>query len=162
MTSQDDAVSRPPHKRRRRDPWLELSRHTIPLREGKGLEQDEEFQLEFLERVVRQDPCEESSLGLLGHLYTRKGEYEKGLEVDRRLARLRPEDPTVFYNLACSLSLTGEIAECLSALEKAVALGYRDLDHLLKDPDMANLREDRRFKGFCERVGLAGFEEPTS
>ena len=111
-----------------------------------GQEDDARFEIEFFEELVSRDPCNEEALMILGNTYTRRGEYEKGLNVDRRLVRLRPADPTVYYNLACSYCLLRHIDESLAALERAVSLGYRDVGHLTKDPDLANLRSDPRYR----------------
>ena len=144
-----------PHRRRdMRDRWLRLCRDIIPLDSDDIPDDTEQFEIEFLEAVVARDPCEESSLALLGHIYTRKGQYAKGLEIDLRLAKLRPDDPIALYNLACSLSLLNRIDEAFDALEKAVGLGYRDLQHLLQDEDLETLRSDPRFGAFCLRMGL--------
>ena len=38
------------------------------------------------------------------------------------------------------------------ALSRAVDLGYNDLEHLLKDPDLKWLRSDRRFLAITEKI----------
>ena len=48
--------------------------------------------------------------------------------MDQQLSRLQPRNPLVFYNLACSHSLNGEVDRAAAALERALALGYRDFD----------------------------------
>jgi hypothetical protein len=65
--------------------------------------------------------------------------------VDERLARLEPQNPLVFYNLACSYSLADEIDRAAAALEKALSLGYRDFAWLVKDPDLKKLRAQPAF-----------------
>jgi len=117
-----------------------------------GQEDDARFEIQFFEELVSRDPCNEEALMILGNTYTRRGEYEKGLNVDRRLVRLRPADPTVYYNLACSYCLLRHIDESLAALERAVLLGYRDVTHLTKDPDLANLRSDPRYRKLLGRL----------
>lgn len=117
-----------------------------------GQSDDARFEREFLEEVYRRDPCNEEVLMALGHTYTRLGEYEKGLEIDRRLVRLRPSDPTAFYNLACSHSLLSHLDDAIAALERAVSLGYQDVPHLMKDPDLINLRQDPRFRRLMGRI----------
>jgi len=80
------------------------------------------------------------ALQLLGDHYTQRGRFNEGLKVDERLARLDPENALVFYNLACSYSLTDQFDRTALALEKALALGYRDFAWLAKDPDLKKFR----------------------
>ena len=116
-------------------------------RENKELD----FEISFYEGILKRDPDLVDALIPLGDAYTKRGYHEKGLEVDLRLSRLRPKDPTVFYNLACSYSLLGQIGSALESLEKALALGYRDFRFLLSDPDMENLRKDSRFTQLLQK-----------
>ena len=101
--------------------------------------------IEFIEGLVRRDPNYVDALQLLGDHYTQRGRIVEGLKVDERLARLEPQNPLVFYNLACSYSLSGEIDHAVNALEKALQLGYRDFDWLAKDPDLKELRAHAAF-----------------
>ena len=43
---------------------------------------------------------------MLGGLYTKQGRIADGLKMDRKLVRLRPDNATAHYNLACSLALS--------------------------------------------------------
>ncbi len=94
----------------------------------------------FLEGIVRRDPAYVEALQLLGDDYTKRGRYESGLEVDERLARLRPDDSLVQYNLACSYSLMKQFEQAAATLLRAIELGYRDFKWLARDPDLKNLR----------------------
>jgi tetratricopeptide (TPR) repeat protein len=84
-------------------------------------------------------------LQLLGDHYTQRGLYSEGLKVDERLARLEPKSPLVFYNLACSYSLTDQFDRAVMALERAIQLGYSDFKWLVKDPDLKKLRAHPAF-----------------
>ncbi len=86
--------------------------------------------------IVRRDPNYVDALQLLGDDYTQRGRFPEGLSVDERLASLEPQNSLVFYNLACSYSLTGQFDRAVAALEKALGLGYRDFAWLAKDPDL--------------------------
>ena len=110
------------------------------------------FLAEFLETARRARPDDADVLAELGHVYTRQGRNAEGLEVDRRLARLVPDNPTVHYNLACSLALTGSPVSALEALEEAVRLGYTDGGYLLEDSDLASLRADPRFQVLVRKL----------
>jgi tetratricopeptide (TPR) repeat protein len=110
------------------------------------------FEVSFFEALVAQDENFVDALIPLGDTYTKLGEHEKGLQVDLKLSRLRPHDPSIHYNLACSFSLLGEIEAAYQALEKAVRLGYTDIKHMLQDTDMRNLVNDEKFPGFLELI----------
>ena len=100
-----------------------------------------EVKISFLEGLVRRDPQYVEALQVLGDHYTQRGDFGHSLGVDQRLSRLQPRNPLVFYNLACSHSLNGEMGRAALALEKALRLGYRDFDWLAKDPDLRRLRQ---------------------
>lgn len=108
-------------------------------------QRDLEFEIGFLERLVERDPKYLDALQLLGVDYTQRGSYEQSLRIDRKLARLRPKDPTVLYNLACSYSRNDRIKQAAHALLKAIQYGFDDLRVLLRDPDLSKLRQDPLF-----------------
>ncbi len=122
------------------------TRHNKPRGQKTESETDLKFEIKFFRGLVRRDPTCIEALQILGDAYTKTGQYRRGLQIDRKLARLCPTNPLVFYNLACSLSLLKEIDEAFGALNKAIELGYTDLPWLQKDTDLDNLREDARFE----------------
>jgi tetratricopeptide (TPR) repeat protein len=109
---------------------------------------DLDFEIDFYERLLKEKPRFVQALIALGEAYTKKGFFKKGLLIDTRLAKLRPHDATVRYNLACSYSLLGEIEKALQQLRLSIRLGYADFEHMDKDPDLENLRQDPRYKQF--------------
>jgi tetratricopeptide (TPR) repeat protein len=122
----------------------------------KKLTREEERELDikigFMEGVVRRDPGFVEALQILGDDYTRRGRYIAGLKVDEQLSQLRPVDPLVQYNLACSYSLTGNYNQAIAALEKALTLGYRDFKWLSEDPDLTDLRLHPLYKNIRATV----------
>jgi Flp pilus assembly protein TadD len=115
-----------------------------------------EFLAELLGRSLVLHPDRFDALVEYATVLTRLGRLEEGLEADRRLVALAPDDPTVHYNLACSLALVGQDSAALDELERAVTLGYRDAEHLLVDEDLAVLRGSPRFaRLFAELERLA-------
>jgi len=111
----------------------------------RRMKKRKDFEIRFYENLLKERPDFLQALNCLGDVYTRKGFYREGLAVDRKLVHLKPEDPIVHYNLACSLSLVGDTDAALEALKKAVLLGYDDATYLLKDPDLEHIRTDERF-----------------
>lgn len=122
------------------------------LRMARRQESDPGFEIPFYERILEKSPDFVEALMCLGDLYTKEGLFEKGLKIDQRLSRLRPEDATVFYNLACSYSLLEHIASADAALRRAIDLGYEDFDYLLKDPDLVNLLRSEAFRRYFQEL----------
>jgi tetratricopeptide (TPR) repeat protein len=120
----------------------------------KAPKEDLEFEIRFFEGVTARDPNYVEALQVLGDAYTKTGQWEKGLHVDKRLSKLCPTSPLVFYNLACSYSLLSKVDEAFATLRKAVRLGYDDARWMTKDPDLENIRHDQRFKDI--RAKLTG------
>jgi len=114
-----------------------------------------EFEINFYERLLKEYPNFVDVLMALGETYTRRGWYEKGLEIDRRLSELRPHEPVIWYNLACSLSLLKRYDDSLGALRQAIALGYDDFEYLLKDSDLSSLRQLPKFRRLLEAITQA-------
>jgi tetratricopeptide (TPR) repeat protein len=112
---------------------------------NRAEQRDLDTKIEFIEGLVRRDPDYVDALQILGDHYTQRGRITEGLQVDERLARLEPQNPLVFYNLACSYSLAEEFDRAAGALEKALQLGYRDFGWLAKDPDLKKLRAQPAF-----------------
>jgi len=100
-----------------------------------------DVKIAFMEGVVRRDSRYVEALQILGDHYTQRGRFEYSLKVDKKLSRLEPRNPLVYYNLACSYSLNAEYDRAAKSLEKALSLGYRDFKWLAKDPDLFRLRK---------------------
>jgi tetratricopeptide (TPR) repeat protein len=111
-----------------------------------------EVKITFMEGIVRRDPKYVEALQILGDHYTQRGCYYNSLSVDQQLSRLEPGNPLVFYNLACSYSLNGEFDLAAAALEKALALGYRDFKWLAKDPDLRRLRKHPSYRSIQDKI----------
>lgn len=106
----------------------------------------------FMEGLVRRDPGYVDALQLLGDHYTQRGRFAEGLNVDERLARLEPQNPIVFYNLACSYSLTDQFDRAAQALDRAIELGYKDFAWLSRDPDLKKFRQQPAFKEILKKI----------
>ncbi len=115
-----------------------------------------DFEISILERALEWDPDDLVVLDSIGHAYTARGLNQKGLEVDLRLTRLDPKNPTFAYNLGCSLSLLGRLDESIAAIERAIDLGFRDPRLLATDPDLKAVRTHARFPSLVRRAVKLG------
>ena len=118
----------------------------------RSQQRDLDTQISFMEGILRRDPDYVDALQLLGDHYTQRGRYPEGLMVDERLARLEPENALVFYNLACSYSLTDQFGRAAIALGKALDLGYRDFTWLARDPDLQKLRTQPAYAVIQDKI----------
>ena len=107
-----------------------------------------DFEIHFYEKLLVAYPDFVDVLMPLAEAYTRRGLHEKGLEVDLRLTQVKGEDPLSWYNLACSYSLLNRLDEASQALRRSIELGYVDVDYLLQDPDLMNLRQSQQYRQF--------------
>ena len=106
----------------------------------------EDFDREFYRRVLQRGDGNTDIVRRQAELLARHGDYEDARQLDQVLTKRCPDDPIVHYNLACSLSMSGQVRLALLALAQAISLGYRDVAHLLSDPDLDPLRDLPGFK----------------
>lgn len=105
-----------------------------------------EFESEFWKRVLERQPYYEDVLRRQAEALAKAGHYQELVPLDRRLLELRPTDPVVHYNLACTLARLAEVNESLQMLKAAIRLGYDDFGHIETDPDLDPLRDMPEFK----------------
>ena len=133
-------------------PPIRLPERDFSIQRGDFAGDGADFEVRFFERILEADPDHVDALMFLGNSYTARGEHARGLEMDLRLSKLLPRNPLVRYNLACSYSLLTRLDDAFDALARAIEFGYADLEHMLQDDDLANMREDARFAGMVEAV----------
>ena len=127
---------------------LETENQTLSGKEKLELD----IEIEFLSGLIERDPEYVEALQLLGDDFTKRGQFNEGLKIDEQLSRLLPEDSMVFYNLACSYSLTDRIDDSITALNKAVNLGYDDSKWMDTDPDLNKVRTDPRYQSIRHQL----------
>jgi tetratricopeptide (TPR) repeat protein len=114
---------------------------------ARGADQNQlDFELDFFAGVLVRHPDYVDVLRVMGNLLTLKGRFAEGLQIDRRLVQLRPNDPLAHYNLACSYALLKRPEQSLKTLRRAVELGYRDFRYMKEDRDLDSIRHDPRFR----------------
>ena len=63
---------------------------------------------------------------------------------------MRPKDPNVLYNAACTYGLMNMKDEALAMLAKSAETGFSDFEWASRDPDLACLHEEPEFKRVLE------------
>ncbi len=104
-----------------------------------------EFDIVFFEGVLRHVPEFAEAIEILGGLYTKAGRIDDGLRMDRKLVKLKPENPTAHYNLGCSFALKARMTDAIRSLRRAVELGYDDITWMKSDPDLKALQDHPAF-----------------
>jgi hypothetical protein len=91
------------------------------------------------------------------------GKYAEAAEVGRKLIETRPDQPYLFYNLACCESLAGQTSDAMEHLGRAIdmwegcrnmARGDTDFDPIREEPAFEELMAVRR-----ERTAVASVQE---
>jgi len=104
------------------------------------------------EARLRVNPADAEAIAELARFHARLGHAEVALRLRREAFLRDPRSVYVNYNAALVAALVGDVAEALSSLERAVALGYPP--RLLPgDPAFAALRQDRRFEALLSPRG---------
>ena len=77
-------------------------------------------------------------------------QYDKSREeINQSLATYKAN---TYYNLACSYSLSHQKKAALSALDKAIALGYKDYANMKNDSDFDFICNEKRFKSLLKQL----------
>jgi tetratricopeptide (TPR) repeat protein len=111
-----------------------------------------DFEIEFYERILSRDPNYLEVLMNLGELFSEKGCYRRALQVDLRLAQLKPRCEEVHYNLACTYAMLNHKAAAIEALREAISLGFSDVEFLMADSDLAGLQDQPEFHRVVSRL----------
>jgi len=83
----------------------------------------------------------------LATLQSMKGEYQRALEYLWMAKELRPDDPKIYFNIACIYSKQNEIDNSIYWLKKSIEMGFSDFDLLVNDSDLENIRATEYYKG---------------
>jgi hypothetical protein len=112
----------------------------------------DDFEIQFFEAILRRHPDYIDVLRCLAESLSARGQFIRGLGVDEHLAALRPQDPIVRYNLACSLSLVNRLSDAVAELKNAIALGFRDFSHMEIDGDLDNVRQHAGYQSLVREL----------
>lgn len=114
---------------------------------GRAFAQDEISVFQKPPRVVAAGQL----MGVATQLVQQK-KYAEAEKICAQAQQIAPFFPLTSYNLACFQALQGKREEALANLEKAIAAGFANAQHMLKDEDLKELREDPKFKELVDKA----------
>ena len=101
--------------------------------------------IQVLESQVAKVPEDARARSLLAVYYADMNRAADAIREMQFALMLRPNDPTLHYNVACTYGKLGKKTETLEALRKAWELGYRDSAWVRRDTDLEILHDDPEF-----------------
>jgi tetratricopeptide (TPR) repeat protein len=104
-----------------------------------------EFEIGVYRAGLELEPRSRRLLDALANALSNLSRYEEALDAVGRLLELEPRNPRFHYNRGCALCKLGRLEEALDALRSAFACGFKDIEHLRKDPDLDALRDHAGF-----------------
>jgi TolB-like protein/Flp pilus assembly protein TadD len=112
--------------------------------------------LEIIESHLRRNPEDVRAIymgaGALVHL-GRNAEAEEWIH---KALQLEPDEPAVYYNIACVYARMGKIETAVEYLEESVVLGFAHAEWIKHDGDLAPLRDHPGFRSIVERAQRPG------
>jgi beta-lactamase regulating signal transducer with metallopeptidase domain/Flp pilus assembly protein TadD len=110
---------------------------------------DWEHLKELNTHAISQDPNNGPAHLRLGWALLRLGEYEAAVDVFKAQNHIGHLPLIAQYNVACAYALMNDRTTAIKWLEAARINGWSDFQFALRDPDLANLRNDPAFQRLC-------------
>jgi hypothetical protein len=97
------------------------------------------------EQAAAANPDNPHAWFILARACHASGDLDRAINAGHRAAAFAAVRASAFYNLACAYALKGDKTDAFKALTGAKRAGFADRDLMMKDPDLASLRDDPRF-----------------
>ena len=103
-------------------------------------------QIQVLQEQLRQVPEDARAWILLAGNHAKDGQTETAIRELQKATSLRPRDPIIVYNAACTYGVMKKKAEALELLKRLGEVGNFSFDWASRDPDLACLHDDPEFQ----------------
>jgi len=113
----------------------------------KSKAHDAQAAIPLWEHFTRLNPHDGSAWAKLGRAYYDHKDYEKSIAAYVHALELRAGFPWASaYDIACCHGLLGHKDQALEWLDKALKMGFRDLNQVRTDSDLKLLHDDEKYK----------------
>ncbi len=102
-------------------------------------------EMEVLQEQLQRYPDDVRARVLLAADLATMGNEDAAMMHIKIAAAMRPNDPDILYNGACTYGLLGKKKESMDLFRRAIKSGYSHADWCLHDPDLKILHEDPEF-----------------
>jgi len=91
-----------------------------------------------------------------------RSDYDKAVELINAYLKYSPNDAGMLYNLACAHCRLKDNDSAASALLRAFKAGFRDIEQMRNDPDLAGLREDPLYRAILDEADRVAADSARS
>jgi len=105
-----------------------------------------------MNQALKTQPGSLKLLSLLAQYSAITGRYEEAAAHLKKISEMTPENPEVYYNIACMYSMLGRTDEAEAWIERAMEKGFNKWRLLQTDPDLANLRKTGFYKSLLKKL----------
>jgi tetratricopeptide (TPR) repeat protein len=123
--------------------WLYVQRGSIYQSLGDSIKAKTDFEM-----AMQLDTVSSTYAFALVHL----GKKQQAINVMKAIVAENTEDAGEHYDLACLYSLANMKSESVTALKRAVELGYKGFHHMQFDRDLDNIREEQGYKDLLANI----------
>ncbi|MDZ4810320.1 MAG: tetratricopeptide repeat protein [Bacteroidota bacterium] len=105
----------------------------------------------YLSQAVKLDPNSATAALNLGLVYHSLQRYDPAIESIQNAIRLDPAKPKNYFTLACSYALNNKPDIAISYLRQAYEKGYKNVEALITDTDLAGLKDNKDFQALLDK-----------
>jgi tetratricopeptide (TPR) repeat protein len=89
-------------------------------------------------------------------IYMNKEDYDKSIELLHIMREINPNNPDVYYNIACAYAKKNMKEESVSWLKQAIHKGFKRIDLIRNDSDLAAVRNTEYVKNLVHSSDPSG------
>jgi tetratricopeptide (TPR) repeat protein len=120
------------------------------MEDSEKAEKNYRHAIKLAEGQLTSDPRDAVTIGWLGHFYALINDREKALQRISEAKRIAPNNPEVLRSCVFVHEFIGQRNQALLALQELIER-EESLKEFQKDPDLADLRRDPRYKQLTEK-----------